>query len=833
MCVMGIRNKLVLCLLAVLFPLVAVALFATHLFDRQMAERTMAALANTQRLEAARIEQILDGYAHKARSLAAGVHVRTFVAMLHEQQNAAHADSPDRQGEPELIGGYDGFAIIDPEARWPLQQLALALQRKAGMIGSSVTELRMVNLEGRTLGETMGFSWIPADAKLIDRSMRTVRTLFGDSFINFDEQQRLGMVSPVISPEGEVVGAVVMETRLSPIINLISKHEDMGKSIEAHIAQPTPAGDAQFITALRFDRDAAFRKVVPSSKELPVNLALHSPDSQIIKSLDYRGVESFLAFQTISDTGWGLIVKIDVAETQAPVVRLRKLLGWATAASIGFVALIYLFFLVPVARRLKKAAAAARQIMDGNLSTRLTDHSNDEISEIASSINLLARDLESDQKIRSEIEARLRHQAVHDELTGLLNRKHANKVIDELTHHREQEHSVMFLDLNGFKDINDFYGHAAGDEVLKCVARRLVEQMPQGATLARWGGDEFVVILPGTTEAHATDFALALHNVFDEPIDSGEGRHTVSCSIGLATSSDRVSLSDALAEADGLMYEQKKRQRLHRSKGGIATRGVERALAENRMEMWFQPMLRLERPGNYALVGADASMRIRNAQGAYILDEEFMSELKDTKVIRDLDSRTVDLALHALRRWNLAGIVDQKFRLSIKLSEYTLYDSAFPVLLEHRLNNLDVLPTQLQIEIPLNTSASKDSLLAQLNDLGISLALDGVDSKPGLIGYAPGFNPSVAIIGKPCLEDKASLPQLMHTLETQHVEVLARDVDSREQLSELHALRVSLFQGSLFEQPVRAVDFVSRWGQTRLTGLGQAMIRSAGLRLAG
>ncbi len=827
---MGIRNKLVLCLLAVLFPLAAVGMFATHLVDRQITERTASALANTQRLEAARIEQILEGYASDARSLASGAHVRSFTSKLQaHREKTSVGEIPD----DTIIGGLDGFSIIDPEASWPLQQLALALQRKAGIIGSSITELRLISRDGQILGETLGFGWTPADPKLVDRSMRTVKTYFGDAFISHDDQQRLGIVSPIMSKGGEVVGALVMESRLGPIINLISKHEGMGESIEAHIAQPTLDGNAEFITALRFDRTAAFNKQVTAEMDLPVNKSLSSPESQVIRAMDYRGVESFLAYQTIAATGWGLIVKIDVAETYAPVAKLRRWLLWATAASIGFVALIYLFFLVPVVRRLDKAAMAARQIMDGNLSARLVDHNNDEVTELAASINSLARDLEADQKKRSEVEARLLHQALHDELTGLLNRKHANKVIQKLTEDRQQEHSVMFLDLNGFKDVNDLYGHAAGDTVLQTIAKRLASQVPQGATLARWGGDEFVVILPGASDQMATEFALTLHNAFDEPVDSGEGRHTISCSIGLATSSNEKSLSDALVEADALMYEQKKRQRFHRSKGGMASRSVERALKENRLEMWFQPVLRMERPGNYALVGADTHLRMRSSQGGYTMPEEFMGDIHDDAVTYDVNNRTIDLALHALRRWNEAGIVDKHFQLNIKLSYSTLNDAAFPILLENQLLTLDILPAQIQLELPSVAATLNDEIIDELRELGVSLALNGVSTEPNLLRHVPAIHPTVAIIGKPGLDDIVVLPHVMDTCNKLSVDVIARHVDSHEQLAQLHVLGVTHFQGELFEHPVSAVDFVSRWGQTRLTGLGRAMTPNAALRLAG
>ena len=846
---MGIRNKLVLCLLAVLFPLAAVGAFATHLVDLQMVERTTAALANTQRLEAARIEQILRGYANNARGLASDMHLRDFVSAVNDHQHNSDAEKPSDNASDvwvrntlessSAIGGYDGFAVIDPEAPWPLQQLALAMQRKAGIIGTQIVELKIVDRDNETLGESIGFSWTPTDVKLIDRSMRTVKSYFGDAFVNPEGRERLGIVSPIINIGGEVVGALIMESRLGPIIDMISKHERVGDSIEAHIAQPTPDGGAQFITPLRFARDAAFNKTVPADSDMAVNLALESPESQVIKSLDYRGIESYLAIQTIADTGWGLVVKVDTSEIKEPAVQLRQWLLWATAASIGFVALIYLFFLVPIVRRLNKAALAARQIMSGNLSAGVVDTSNDEITELAASINTLAHDLQADQTIRRDVEKQLRHQALHDDLTGLLNRKHANKVIAQLTHESSHEHSVMFLDLNGFKDVNDLFGHAAGDVVLSKVARRLADQMPPQATLARWGGDEFVVILPGSGEQQANELASNLHQVFNTGFDSDVGHHNIGCSIGMATSSHEKSIDAALIEADALMYEQKKSQRIHQSKSGLTTRGVERALMEDRMEMWFQPTVELERPGNYTLVGATAELRMRNNQGAYVLTDEFVPDLQDTTVIRALDTRTLELALRTLRRWNLAGIVDQGFQLSITLSDSSLKDKTFAERLQNKLKIFDISATQLQIELPGESRRVNNEVIDQLHRLDVSLAINGLCSEPEQLHcQIPASRASVAIVGKTIIEDTGAeqahaAPYLMDKCKKHEVVVQARCIESREQLSQLHALGVTQFQGRLFEQPSRAVDFVSRWGQTRMTGLGKTMTSSAGLRLAG
>jgi len=832
---MGIRKKLVLCLLAVLVPILAVSLFATHLLDRQLRERTATALANAQRLEAARINEVLSAYALDARRLAAGAHLKEFLEKTNAYRQALK-NNPHLAGaesEKPLIGGYDNFPIIDPGASWPLQHLALELQRKAGIIGSAIVDLRLVDRDGKTLGESIGFGWHPTDEKLVNRSMRTVRTYFGNAFRNEKDQDRLGIVSPVISLSGKVVGAILMESRLRPITDLMSMHEGVGYSSEAHIAQATPDGSAQFITPLRFDRAAAFGHLVPEAANKPVNMALQSEKSQVVTALDYRGMESILAIQKIPQTGWGLVVKIDSAEAYEPVQKLRNWLKFATLASIVFVLLIYLFCLMPIARRLKKTAAAAKQITNGHLTTKIADNSNDEISDVASTINSLARDLEQDQKKRGEVEAQLLHQALHDDLTGILNRKHANKVINQLNAEYGKSHSVLFLDLNGFKDVNDLYGHAAGDEVLKTVARRLSAEIPEGGTLARWGGDEFVVILPNTDEKQATEFGVILHNVFDTSIQSAEGTHTISCSVGLASSSHKRSLDDALIAADALMYEQKKQQRFNRSKGGMAARGVERALNEDRMEVWYQPMLRIQRPGNYELIGAGTHIRIRSNNGGYVLADEFMQDIQGQSLCIEMDNRLFRLSLQALHRWKTAGMVDDSFALSIKPTELTLNDPVFPTLLQNQLQAASIDASQIVLELPSLMKSVRPETIKLLDDMNVRLAMDGISIEPDVLKQLNAVNPAMAMLGKPWLDDEIVLPHLVSICQQKNVSVLARNIETREQLGVLHDLGVTHFQGRLFEQPVRAVDFVSRWGQTRLTGLGISLTKSIGMRLAG
>ncbi len=272
---MGIRAKLVLCLLAVLLPLVLASLFTINLLERQLIERTESSLSNTQRLEAARINAILGTYAQNARNLASGEHAKQFVDAANTYRKAFQSGADHSTLLNTSVGGIDGFAIVDLHTEWPLQQLALRMQRKAGIIGSNIVELRIVDASGQTLGETMGFSWKPTDTKLLDRSIHTVKTTFGDAFNNVEDEIRLGLISPVIGDSGEVAGALMLETRLSPITDLIAKHEDVSKSSEAHLAQPTINGNLGEFLRAKLEPGVSFEGTINTWIED------HSPSSSL------------------------------------------------------------------------------------------------------------------------------------------------------------------------------------------------------------------------------------------------------------------------------------------------------------------------------------------------------------------------------------------------------------------------------------------------------------------------------------------------------------------------------------------------------------------------
>jgi diguanylate cyclase (GGDEF)-like protein/PAS domain S-box-containing protein len=170
---------------------------------------------------------------------------------------------------------------------------------------------------------------------------------------------------------------------------------------------------------------------------------------------------------------------------------------------------------------------------------------------------------------RTHAEHELRERALHDALTGLPNRALLG---DRMTaaiaaaHRQHAQLSVLLIDLNGFKQVNDVHGHAAGDQILVETAKRLAASLRESDTAARLGGDEFVVLLPATALAGAIETAWTLNEVIAKPIAIGESSPAVSASIGIAMFPEHAGDATALlAAADAAMYEAKRTSAAWRS----------------------------------------------------------------------------------------------------------------------------------------------------------------------------------------------------------------------------------------------------------------------------
>ena len=502
-----------------------------------------------------------------------------------------------------------------------------------------------------------------------------------------------------------------------------------------------------------------------------------------------------------------------------PVNKLRRSMTLAAMLSIAVVLAGYLLYLHPLAKRLRRNATAAQLIMGGDLTTRIGDKAGDEIGDAARSIDRLANDLQADQKKRIVIEDRLRHQALHDDLTGLYNRKHANSIIRSLSTDSVTTDSVMFLDLDGFKSVNDQYGHGIGDDVLVIVAQRLTSMIPDSATLARWGGDEFVIILPDTENQAAADMATHIHRAFEVPVKTDAGKHVIACSIGLATSTDGRGLNDVLTDADTLMYEQKKMRQTRHGSMSMASKAVDRALLENRIELWYQPIVTVDASGQIKLRGAEALVRLRTKDGAIVLPNDFLGGIRKQPLGHELDKYVIDSTLQSVSRWRDAGMVDSDFTVSLNLTGETLRNPSCVSLLTDALNDNCLARQQLIIEISEDTESLDPQLISQLKATGIKVALDDVGLHHSNLDRLINLAPDSAKIDRRWMSDNIVLPRLVGICQQMDIEVVAEGVEKSEQLDMLKSLSVTMFQGYLFDKPAPAIQFISRWGSTPIAEL--------------
>ena len=526
-----IQKRLLFWLIVVALPITAACVVTVNLVESSLTERVIASLENDHRLETARIESELDQYKRYATNLANNRRIRS--ALDNYSGGSERNISPQSSAvltslKPEAETEFES----DPQLRLLINEVSNLAQT----MNSGVVDFKISTVDGLASAQTDGYSWEPADSSLVERAIRMQKPVFGDAFLNPEADARLGIAVPILTSSNvlssstetrtdqSVSGIMTIEMELGPVVDLVEAHEGMGQTSESHVAQPTPEGDAEFITLLRFKRDAAFNVIVPKAKDKPINWALVSPETHVVRSPDYRNIESFLAIGTIADTGWGLVVKIDEDEAFIPLYEVTNLIWRAGVVSVLLVIISWYVLIRPLASRLQSTAVAADRLAAGDYDQLIEDSAYDEIGTLSKSIDRLAFDLKTDMLLREEAEKKLKYQAEHDALTGLFNRKYLQDIAEQLElNGAEVTFSVLFMDLDGFKAVNDQHGHHIGDEILIRFAAELKIVLPEGSYASRWGGDEFVVILPCTGGECAENLSRLISDRFKNPFVTSAG----------------------------------------------------------------------------------------------------------------------------------------------------------------------------------------------------------------------------------------------------------------------------------------------------------------------
>ena len=430
-------------------------------------------------------------------------------------------------------------------------------------------------------------------------------------------------------------------------------------------------------------------------------------------------------------------------------------------------------------------------------------------------------------RANSRAQAELLHGAQTDPLTGLPNRTVLLERISDLLHapwHGDAHPTLYFVDLDRFKNINDSLGHAAGDEVLVTVARRLVNAVAPDAVVARLSGDEYVVLdTTPASQGAAMACAERLLAVFREPLALSQGDVFVTASIGVAgiSPTSTTSAEDLVRHADTAMYRAKDAGRnclavydesMHeRVAHRLAVEtALYRALDRRELRLFHQPILDLQ---SGDVVGFEALMRWQQADGTIVSPAEFIPIAEDTGTIVPIGSWAMLEALTQLRRWIDEGVCSPSATMSVNVSPRQLSDTNFPAIVSEALTRSGVSPQLLWLEVTESVMIAEPELalatLRRLRSLGVRVALDDFGTGYSSLSLLQKFPLQRIKIDRAFVHGVADNPNdrsLVRTIiamgRSLGLDMVAEGVESVHQLQVLSDLGCNKAQGYLISHPV-------------------------------
>lgn len=438
-------------------------------------------------------------------------------------------------------------------------------------------------------------------------------------------------------------------------------------------------------------------------------------------------------------------------------------------------------------------------------------------------IVLNARDITD----RVEAAAELKTRADHDALTGLANRSLLLQRLDEALSRAMANNrlvGVLFLDLDRFKVVNDSLGHAAGDELLVEVARRLATIVRPGDTIARLGGDEFVVIIDMEHDSESVLAADRLRRVISEPIRLGSEAMVVTTSIGIAVSDGSDPAQDLLRDADTALYRAKDtgRDRADVFDDQLRTRAVNRLNMEHTLRsaldpegpgeivVYYQPIIDL---ASSEVVGAEALVRLTDSDGALRTPLEFVSVAEETGLIAQLGRIVLAAAADQLTVWNSLG--RGPLSVSVNVSPRQLADSRFPATVANDLAACGLDPSQMTLELTesalIDANPITEKVLGELTDLGVRIGLDDFGTGFSSLAYLKRFPINFVKIDQSFVDglgleddDTAIVRATIALAHSLGLKVTAEGVETKTQLNHLRELGCDRAQGNLLGRTVPA-----------------------------
>ena len=421
------------------------------------------------------------------------------------------------------------------------------------------------------------------------------------------------------------------------------------------------------------------------------------------------------------------------------------------------------------------------------------------------------------------------HLAQHDVLTDLPNRSLLTDRLTQaisLARRNHNQLAVMFLDLDGFKHINDSLGHAIGDKLLQSVADRLSACVRKSDTVSRQGGDEFVILLPEV--AHAADAAISAAKIISElkePLNIGEQSLRVTVSIGISTYPDNGEDAETLIKnADTAMYHAKQsgRDNYQFFRPDMSLRAVERqslegqlryALERQELLLHYQPKVNLK---TGAITSVEALVRWQHPERGLLLPGQFLTIAEDTGMIVAIGQWVLREACRQTREWLDAGL--SAVPVAVNISSLEFRNEQFSEGVQVALKDSRLDPRYLELELTesvlMRHAESAAFALVKLKAVGVRLALDDFGTGFSSLSYLTRFPIDALKLDQSFVHDIianaddaiviAAVIDMGNSLKHR---VIAEGVETMEQLAFLQAHGCEEGQGYYFSRPVAALQF--------------------------
>ncbi len=421
--------------------------------------------------------------------------------------------------------------------------------------------------------------------------------------------------------------------------------------------------------------------------------------------------------------------------------------------------------------------------------------------------------------------ADIRHQALHDTLTDLPNRllveDRANQALAASERSGEPV-SVLFLDLDRFKNVNDTLGHGAGDDLIRQVATRLRRLMRGADTLARLGGDEFLALLPGIGATGAVEVGNRIVEALHQPFMLCGRVVYISCSIGVAYAPDHGhSYEELMGHADAAMYQAKAQGRNTLALHSAIAAGDRReqldletalhlAIERGELRVHYQPQV-VSATGE--LVGVEALVRWEHPELGLMEPDDFLELAEDSGLIVEIDAFVRRTALEQAATWSRQGLT---LRLALNLSDRDLHNPDLAKMMASEIAAAGVDPSMVELEITdrvVMTKADLPAVLHSLHAIGVRLAIDDFGTGSSVLGRLQLCPLDTLKIDRSFVHDVVAgspeelvLRALIALGQRLQLEVVAEGVEAAEENDLLVQCGCDLSQGFLFGHPMTADD---------------------------